>query len=89
MGGTGFDTPHNSSWKTSIGDQGGAECGALPAPAAVLADDGHGPDDADANPLLTRFLAAWDRLSDADRLEIVSDAERRAEELGDADSPAE
>jgi len=88
LGGTGFDTPHFRSLKTNKSPQGGADSGALAAPAAVLTDAERHHDDAVADPLLARFLAAWDRLSDADRGKIVADAERRAEALsGDGIAP--
>lgn len=52
------------------------------APDNNLADDDTPPPtipDLGSDPLLACFLDAWNRLSDADRVRLVEEAERKAE----------
>lgn len=85
MAGAGFEQPPNSKRKTAIHSQSGAQSGAPRAPGVTLADaDGESPTLADpgTDPLLGRLMDAYARLSAADRLRLVDEAERLADAAG-------
>src|SRR5581483_1405867 len=66
-GGGGTRTVAETKRKTAGSPKSGAKSGAPDAPAAFLAD----ADPAVNDPALARLLAAWERLSDAEREQIV------------------
>lgn len=74
MGVRGLETTRFSAGKSGVRTQSGAENGAQDDESATLAAAGPAVD-----PVLMRFLDAWDRLSDAERLRLVDEAKRRAD----------
>lgn len=78
IAGAGCEQPAVSKRNSHIDPADNAFSNASGAATAVLTADERRPGDAVADPLLARFLVAWDRLSDAERLVIVTDAEGRA-----------
>lgn len=82
----GLESPLVFPTNSPIIPESGAENGARDDDSATMADAGTpSPTPPDpsaepvADPLLTRFLDAWNRLSDADRLRLVDESERLAE----------
>jgi hypothetical protein len=83
----GFELPPDFPMISTDQPRSGAQSGAPRAPGDNLAD----PEplspafpEPDPDPLLTRFLNAWNRLGDADRLRLVDEAERLADVRCDA-----
>lgn len=82
MAGAGFEQPPENKGNSGFSSKSGAKSGALAASADNLADsDSSRLTSLDSDPLLARFLDAWNRLSDDDRLHLVDEAERMSDEL--------
>ena len=82
MEGRGFEHTHDFPKNSADLQHGGAQSDAR------CARDGNSKDNssnstpssaADLEPALFRFWAAWDRLSDADRLRLIQEAEKLAD----------
>lgn len=76
MAGAGFEDPRYSSEKKGFPSDGDAKSDAI--------STGTGWKMVESPALFARLATAWNRLSDADRLKVVENAERMAEDASDA-----